>query len=340
MLRICQGYAMRLCISTEPQQGATYAQLSRLARRTEDAGFDGFFRSDHFLPWGKDDGKPGPTDAWLTLAGLALETSRIRLGTLVTSATFRQPGLLAVKVAQVDDMSDGRVELGLGAGWYEQEHAAYGFDFPSSAERFDRFEEQLAIITGMWATPVGERFNFIGKHYRLFDSPALPKPIQRPGPPIIIGGRGLRRTPELAARYANEFNKAFSPPDVVEAQFNRVRAACERIGRTSPMVMSVAQIVCCGRSDAEIARRAEAIDRPVEVLRQDGLCGTPEQIATKMAEFARIGTERMYLSVLDVDDVDHLDLIASVMPMLVPPTGGYAADSAAKPAGSVVPLLD
>lgn len=287
-----------------------------MARRTEEVGFDGFFRSDHYLHMGKGDGLPGPTDSWTTLAGLAVETSRIRLGTLVSSATFRLPGPLAIAVAQVDAMSNGRVELGLGAGWFEKEHAAYGIEFPPVGERFDRLEEQLAIISGLWTTPEGQHFNFAGEHYQLSDSPGLPKPLQRPGPPIIVGGQGPRRTPELAAKYATEFNIGFSPVDVVAEQFTRVRAAAERIGRTSPLTMSVAQVVCCGRSDAEIARRAGAIGRSVDQLKDEGLCGTPEEIAAKINEFAKVGTERVFLQVLDIADVDHLDVISSVLTLL------------------------
>ncbi len=307
---------MRLCIFTEPQQGASYAQQSALARRAEEVGFDGFFRSDHYLKMGQGDGAPGPTDAWVTLAGLALETSRIRLGTLVSSATFRLPGPLAITAAQVDVMSKGRVELGLGAGWFEQEHRAYGIPFPSTRERFDRLEEQLEIISGLWATAEGERFDFAGQHYTLADSPGLPKPLQRPGPPIIVGGHGKRRTPALAARFAAEFNCAFSPVEEVGELFDLVRAACADIRRAAPITLSTAQTVCCGRSDAEIARRAEAIGKPVERLRKDGLCGTPEEIAAKIREFSKIGAERMFLQVLDVDDLDHLDVISSVLPLL------------------------
>src|SRR5664280_1958032 len=156
---------MLLRIFTEPQQGATYDALVVVAKATEDLGFDAFFRSDHYLRIGDGDGLPGPTDAWVTLAGIARETSRIRLGTLVTSATFRLPGPLAISVAEVDAMSGGRVELGLGAGWYEAEHTAYGIPFPPLGERFERLEEQLAVITGLWATPAGERFDFAGTRY-------------------------------------------------------------------------------------------------------------------------------------------------------------------------------
>ena len=193
---------MELRLFIEPQQGASYADQLAIARKAEECGFSAFFRSDHLLVMGDGDGLPGPTDTWTTLAGLARDTTTIRLGTLVTSATFRHPGLLAVQVAQVDEMSGGRVELGLGAGWSEREHAAYGIPFPESVgERFDRLEEQLAIITGLWETPVGKRFTHEGRHYTLVDSPALPKPVQTPVP-IVIGGTGRRRTPDLAGRYA------------------------------------------------------------------------------------------------------------------------------------------
>ena len=262
---------MQLRVFTEPQQGATFADLERLAVRAEDCGFDAFFRSDHYLNMGAGDGYPGPTDAWITLAGLAISTSRIRLGTLVNSATFRLPGPLAIAVAQVDAMSEGRVELGLGAGWFEQEHSAYGIPFPSLGTRFDRLEEQLEIVSGLWRTPVGERFDFAGKHYALTGAPALPKPVQQPGPPIIVGGHGPRRTPELAARFADEFNVGFSPVDVVAEQYLRVAAASTQVGRAesgrAPLVLSVAQVVCCGRTDAEIERRAAVLGRSVEELR-------------------------------------------------------------------------
>ena len=151
-----------------------------MAQTAERLGFDGFFRSDHYLVMGRSDGLPGPTDAWITLAGLARETSTIRLGTLVTSASFRYPGPLAIAVAEVDQMSGGRVELGLGAGWYEAEHDACAIPFPSLGERFQRLEEQLAIVSGLWANPIGERFSFTGRHYEIKDFPACLKPLQQP----------------------------------------------------------------------------------------------------------------------------------------------------------------
>ncbi|MCP2335891.1 LLM class F420-dependent oxidoreductase [Actinomadura rupiterrae] len=301
---------MRLRIFTEPQQGASYETLLAVAKAAEDLGFDAFFRSDHYLKMGDVPGLPGPSDAWITLAGLARETDRIRLGTLVTAATFRLPGPLAVAVAQVDQMSGGRVDLGIGTGWFEQEHTAYGIPFPSLGERFDRLEEQLEIITGLWRTPEGETFTFEGGHYTVKDSPALPKPTRPDGPPVIIGGVGAKRTPRLAARYADEFNVPFHQVADTAAAFTRVRAAVEAEGRTRPMAYSAAQVVCCGRDDAEIRRRAEAIGRDVDELRQNGLCGTPAEIVEKIGTFDAIGAECLYLQVLDLNDLNHLELLA------------------------------
>jgi F420-dependent oxidoreductase-like protein len=303
---------MRLRIFTEPQQGASYGTLRTVALMAEELGFDAFFRSDHFLRIGPGSGEPGPTDSWATLAALAVETSRIRLGTLVTSATFRLPGPLAITVAQVDEMSGGRVELGLGAGWFEGEHKAYGVPFPSMGERFDRMEEQLAIITGLWATADGEKFSFDGRHYQVTDSPALPRPAQRPRPPVIIGGSGRRRTPMLAARYADEFNTNFVTPQRSAEIYGWVREACEEVGRDpGSMRMSAAQTVACGKDEAEVARRAAAIGREPAEARANGLAGTPAEIVDKIGQFAEVGTSTVYLQVLDLSDRDHLELLAS-----------------------------
>jgi len=309
---------MRLRIFTEPQQGADYSTLLRVAQAAEDLGFDGFFRSDHYLKMGSVSGLPGPTDAWITLAALAVQTERIRLGTLVSPITFRYPGPLAVAVAQVDQMSVGRVELGIGAGWFDAEHTAYGVPFPDLGDRFEMLEEQLAIITGLWTTPQGEKFSFAGEHYTVVDSPALPKPAQRPRPPVIIGGGGQKRTPRLAAAYADEYNAAFDRVPGTQAAFNRVREAVATAGRAeSSMIYSVAQVVCCGRNLAELARRASAIGRDLDEMRENGLAGTPVEIAAKIGDFAKIGAERMYLQILDLDDIDHLELIAAeVLPAL------------------------
>jgi F420-dependent oxidoreductase-like protein len=313
---------LSLRIFTEPQQGASYDTLLGVAQEAERLGFDAFFRSDHFLRMGGDPGgpeaHPGPSDAWITLAGIARETTRIRLGTLVTSATFRLPGPLAVSVANVDAMSAGRVELGLGSGWFEEEHTAYGIPFPPLGERFDRLEEQLAVITGLWTTSEGKRFSFDGTHYPVKESPALPKPVQQPHPPIIVGGGGARRTPALAARYAAEFNLPFRPLEEFTAACDRVRAACGAIGRDpNEMVYSAAQVLCCGGDEAEFERRAAAIGRDPAELRRHGAAGNPDEVAARLRAYRDAGAGRMYLQVLDLTDLDHLRLVAeAVVPQL------------------------
>jgi F420-dependent oxidoreductase-like protein len=307
---------VRLRIFTEPQQGATYDQQLAVARAAERLGFDGYFRSDHYLRMGDGDPGPGPTDAWITLAGLARETSRLRLGTLVTAATFRLPGPLAISVAQVDAMSGGRVELGIGAGWFEDEHRAYGIPFPSTRERFERLEEQLAIVTGLWTTPVGKRFSHSGAHYQLADSPGLPKPVQQPHPPVIIGGYGTKRTPSLAARYAQEFNLPFPPVDVYREYVARVHQACVDAGRDpASLRTTVALVVCCGSDEAEFRRRAEAIGREPDELRVNGAAGLPDEVVERLHAFAEAGAETAYLQLLDLTDLDHVQLLAAeVMP--------------------------
>ena len=301
-------------VFVEPQQGSTYDQQLAVAQAAESLGFSGFFRSDHYLAM-SGAGLPGPTDSWITLAGIARETSSIRLGTLVTSATFRHPGPLAISVAQVDSMSGGRVEFGIGAGWFEAEHQAYAIPFPGLGERFDRLEQQLDIITGMWATPVGETFDYVGTHYTVTDSPALPKPVQQPHPPIIIGGGGAKRTPALAARFADEFNLAFPALEFVPIQFGRVRSALETAGRgTADMVFSAAFAVCAGRDDAQVAQRAQAIGRDVGELRANTpLAGTPDEIVDRLGKFAEAGVQRVYLQLLDVADLDHLEFFAATV---------------------------
>jgi F420-dependent oxidoreductase-like protein len=306
---------MQLRVFTEPQQGASYFDLLAVAQRAERLGFDAFFRSDHYLKMGSVSGQPGPSDAWITLAGLARDTSTIRLGTMVTSATFRHPGVLAISVANVDAMSSGRVELGLGAGWYVDEHRSNAIPFPSLGERFERLDEQLAILTGMWNTPAGEHFSQTGRHYEVVDSPGLPKPVQAPLP-IIIGGGGATKTPALAARYAAEFNLPFQSQERFTEQRSRVHAACDAIGRDpGSLHYGCALVVCIGKDEAEIARRAASIGREVDELRQNGVCGTPAEAVERLLQWKAIGTERVYLQVLDLSDLEHLDLIAAeVMP--------------------------
>jgi F420-dependent oxidoreductase-like protein len=276
-----------LRVMLEPQQGATYDQQLAIAQAAEVEGFDGFFRSDHLTRFDDEDPGPGPTESWITLAGIARETSRVRLGTLVTSMTFRLPALLAITVAEVDAMSDGRVDLGLGTGWFDPEHHAHGVPFPPLGRRFEMLEEQLQIILGMWTTPVGERFSFEGRHYKLVDSPALPKPVQKPHPPIIIGGAGTKRTPRLAARYADEFNVPFhSVPDFTKA-IDRVKEACQGAGRDPASIVYSAAI--------NVDIRA---NKPAEVVEQ-------------LRAYKDAGAQRIYLQLLDVADVDQVHVIGT-----------------------------
>jgi F420-dependent oxidoreductase-like protein len=308
---------MELRVMVEPQQGASYEDQLRVAKHSEKLGFAAFIRSDHLLRMGGGDPGPGPTDAWVTLAGLARETSRIRLGTLMTSATFRLPGMLAVQVAEVDVMSGGRVELGIGAGWFQAEHDAYGIPFPGVEERFDRFEEQLAIITGLWATAEGERFTYKGRYYQLESCPALPRPAQRPRPPVIIGGTGPRRTPELAAAYADEFNVPFASVEKARDQIERVRAACREAGRDpSSLVYSIAAALGVGKDDAEARRRGEVNGADFAELRAGaGLVGTVGEVIERLKVYEAMGVSRFYLQLNDLQDMDQLDLVAGhVMP--------------------------
>ncbi|OLR92164.1 LLM class F420-dependent oxidoreductase [Actinokineospora bangkokensis] len=302
--------APRLRVFTEPQQGADYTDLLAVARHAEAAGYDAFFRSDHYLPMGGADGLPGPTDAWITLAGLAVQTSSIRLGTLMTAITFRLPGPTAIAVAQVDRMSGGRVEFGVGSGWYADEHTAYGIPFPPVKERFERYAEHLEVITGLWRTPAGETFSHRGEHYTLTDSPALPKPAQSPAPPVIIGGFGAKQTPRLAARFADEFNLPFAGIDACVAQFARVDAASAEAGRPAPE-RSVAQVVCVGRTEQEFTRRAAAIGREPAELRENGIAGTVDEAVDKIGRWQEAtGITKLYLQFLDLSDLDHLDVVA------------------------------
>ncbi|WP_326722475.1 TIGR03560 family F420-dependent LLM class oxidoreductase [Streptomyces sp. NBC_00243] len=307
---------MELRVFTEPYHGATYDELLRATRHAEECGFDGFFVADHYHPMHFTDALPGPTDAWTTLAGLARETSTIRLGTLMSSATFRQPGALAVIAAQVDAMSGGRLELGLGAGWFALDHSAYGIPFPSPAERFERMEEQFQVITGLWATPPGELFSYEGRHYRLTDSPALPKPVQQPRVPLIVGGRGPHRTPALAARYADEFNLPFTSPAQSAELYAGARAARTATGGP-PLILSVCLGIASGRTEAEIDTRLALLDEPSRLPPEEPLHGSPARIVDLLGEYADLGTSRVYVRLRDLSDLDHLELLATeVAPQL------------------------
>jgi F420-dependent oxidoreductase-like protein len=296
---------MECRIFTDPSNGGTYQELLESARLAEELGFAGFFLSDHYLPFAGDGGA-GPTDVWTTLAGLARETSRIRLGSLVTSVTFRHPGALAIAVAQVDAMSEGRIEFGLGAGYFEPEHRAYGIPFPPVGERFDRLSEALELITGLWKTPLGQRYSYDGRCFQIQDSPALPKPWQKPGPPIILGGIGKKRTPALAAKFADEFNLQTSrrraPADQhkselktedVAGQIDLVRLAAERIGR-NPADIAFSMSALIGVGD-----QADAALDPANFGSQtfDGttFSGPPARIVDDFGPYAELGISRVYI---------------------------------------------
>ena len=309
---------MKIRIFTEPQQGAGYQRLSTLATHAENLGFDGFFVSDHYHVMGDADPRMGPTDALTTLAGLARDTKEIRLGTLVCASTFRNPGRLAVISAEIDQMSQGRLELGIGAGWFDREHAALGIEFPPLKTRFDRMEDQLEILRLFRDTPAEKSFDFEGMTVALQDCPALPTAVQAPGIPIIIGGGGPKRTPNLAARFADEFNLPFRPPDSFREQVGRVSQACESIGRDpESIIFSVAQVVCVSDSEKEFTKRAERIGRSPTELRESGVAGMPDEAVSRILAFQEAGATRIYLQVLDEDDLDHVTFIAeSIAPLL------------------------
>jgi F420-dependent oxidoreductase-like protein len=303
-------------VFTEPQQGASYEQLLAVARTSEASGYGAFFRSDHILKMGSVSGLPGVTDAWTTLAGLARDTSTIRLGTLVTPVTFRHVGNFAVIAAQVDQMSNGRVDIGLGAGWYGAEHEGFGIPFPDVPMRYDMLEDQLAILAGVWSTPSGATFDYEGKTTSVHIAVDTVRPAQSPRPPIVLGGQGGPKSARLAATYAAEYNTPFVPVDRMKATHDKIRAACETAGRDpGSMVYSAALVVCCGETEADVERRAAAIGREVAELRENGLAGSPQELIDKIATYAEAGAERFYLQVLDISDLDHLRLIAEqVMP--------------------------
>jgi F420-dependent oxidoreductase-like protein len=304
------------CVFTEPHLGANYDHQLAYAQAAERLGFDGFFRSDHYRGGGAGEALPGPTDAWITLAGLARETSSIRLGTLVTPATFRLPGVLAIQVAQVDQMSGGRIELGLGTGWMEAEHTAYGIPFPP--KRFGLLEEQLEIVTGLWSAPIDEGYSFTGRHYSLSGAPALPKPVQE-SVPIIIGGGGATRTPKLVARFAREYNVGFPTVEQIRERIANLEAACARVGRDPQSVrLSLAMSTIVGADDAELEHRAGRIGSTLEKVR-DGvnIVGGRDEIAERMEVYARLGIERVYFQLLDQQDVTQVEFLGSeVLPHL------------------------
>jgi F420-dependent oxidoreductase-like protein len=305
---------MRLRVLIEPRHGATYERILRIAKATERAGFEAFFRSDHYLGIDAADPDYLPTDSWTTLAGLARETERVLLGTLVTAATFRRPGVLAITVATVDQMSGGRVCLGIGTGWYEREHQSFGIPFPPLGERFDLLDEQLEVLKGLWTTPPGESFSFAGRHVQIEQCSNFPALVQDPHPPIIIGGSGPRRTPTLAARHAREFNGAIGAG--LAERFANARRICEQLGRDpATLALSSTLPVVCGRTRAEAHARLERLGAPGRRLLAHGICGEPGEVLACLERQARAGAEIVYFHIYDIDDLEQIELLgAEVLP--------------------------
>jgi F420-dependent oxidoreductase-like protein len=305
---------MRLRVLLEPHHGATYAQIRDLAQAAEQGGFDAFFRSDHYLGIDANDTTYQPTDSWTTLAGLALQTERVRIGTLVNASTFRLPGQLAVEVATVDQMSGGRAELGIGTAWFEREHQYFGIPFPKLAERFERLEEQLEILRGLWDTKPGERFSFEGKYFTIADCAAFPRWASRPK--IIIGGAGAAKTPRLAAKYADEFNAALCPVDEHKARFDNFHRKCEEVGRDLPAARLSATVpVALGTDEADLEARMTAFGQAAGLVNNAGVKGYgadgARQVRDVLKRLADQGTDTTYFHVYGPSDVDHIRLLGS-----------------------------
>ena len=322
---------MRFALMTEPQQGLSYEQQLAIVRRAESVGFETFFRSDHYQSFPGPAGEP-TTDAWAVLAGLARDTSRIGLGVLVSPVTFRRIGNLAKVITTVDEMSGGRVEFGLGAGWNDVEHRQLGLPFPEIRERGDMLEESLQVLLGLWGEPDG--WSFDGKHVQIGDAQFYPKPVDVPGRPhlpngaarprILVGGGGSPRSMRIAARFADEFNLSSSSPDQAREKFAAVGAACEAIGRDpTTLTRSTMAGVLIGRDEAELKRRQENLlkafgdvdggEEWLEERTQRWVYGTPDQAREKVAAFADAGAERIMLQDFVPWDLEMVDLMAEAL---------------------------
>ena len=322
---------MRFALMIEPQQGLTYDDQLAIVRRAESLGFESFFRSDHYQSFPGPEGEP-TTDAWAVLAGLARETTTITLGTLVSPITFRHFGNLVKVVTTVDEMSGGRVEFGLGAGWNEPEHRQLGLPFPEIKDRADMLEEQFAVFHGLWGEQDG--WSFEGKHVRIEDASFHPKPVARAGRPVgpngsarprlLAGGEGAPRSLRIAARYADEFNLSSSSPEIAVEKFAALRAACEAIGRDpATMGRSVMAGILIGRDDAELARRKSALltafgnerggDAWFAAREPRWILGTPDQARAMVQRFADAGAERIMLQTFIPRDLEMIDLMAETL---------------------------
>ena len=321
---------MDVCLMIEGQEGVTWDRWTALARACEELGFTGLFRSDHYLSF-EHPNERGALDAWTTHAALASITQRIRLGTLVSPVTFRHPAQVAKSLVTVDHASGGRVELGLGAGWFEREHRAYGFAFPDPAERMAILGEQLEIVHRLWEVDEAT-VSFEGRHYRLEECPGLPKPVQRPHPPLIMGGGAGPRSAALAARWADEYDVFSVAPQEAAERRARISAACEAIDRDPNEVrFSVMTTILVGADRRELERRAVAMmgddegDDPasfLERMRATKLVGTPEEVLERVGEYAAAGVRRIYLQDLLHDDMEMVELIGrEIVPRALELTG-------------------
>jgi F420-dependent oxidoreductase-like protein len=314
---------MELCLMIEGQEGVTWSQWVALALTCEAHGIPKLFRSDHYLNL-EGVNERGSLDAWGTLCGLAAVTSTLRLGTLVSPATFRHPSELAKLVTTADHISGGRIELGLGAGWHDREHEAYGFGYPALGERMDILEEQLQVVLGSWSGSAAQPFSFDGEHYTLAELDAEPKPIQEPHPPLLIGGSGGRRSCRLAARYGDEYNTVFATVDELGGRRRRLAEACEAEGR--PMLpFSLMTTVLVGADDKELGQRAAALEQrtgaePGSIVGEppDGwIVGTVADAAEQLRALADVGVERVFCQHLLHDDLDAVALIGERLAPLV-----------------------
>jgi F420-dependent oxidoreductase-like protein len=306
---------MELTLMIEGQEGVTWPQWVALARACEQHGIPSLFRSDHYMNLDGQHPERGSLDAWGTLCGLAAETTSLRLGTMVSPATFRHPSMLAKIVTTADHISGGRIDLGLGAGWHEREHEAYGFPFASTRERMDVLEEQLQIVLGNWGD---EPFTFEGAHYTLRDLDAQPKPIQRPHPPLIIGGSGGARSAAFAARFADEYNTPFATVDDVRTRRAAVLAACERAGR-EPIPFSIMTGVIVGRDDAELRERVgrlaallgQSADQLLSEAPPAWIIATLDEATERLLALSDAGVSRVMCQQLLHDDLDAVALLGS-----------------------------
>ena len=315
---------MDVCLVIEGQEGVTWDQWLSLALACEQDGFEGLFRSDHYLSF-EHPRERGALDAWTTLAALGAMTERIRLGTMVSPVTFRHPSLLAKSVVTVDHVSDGRVELGMGAGWFEREHEAFGFPFPSTADRMDILAEQVEMVHRLWDRDEDE-VTFKGRHFQLESVPALPKPVQDPHPPLIMGGGAGPRSAALAARWADEYDVVFVDPAMARERRDRIATACEATDRDPADVrFSLFTRVVVGAEERELKQRATAlmerqdqqgdVDAFIEEMSSNMTVGTVEQVLERLAEYAEAGVERVYMQHLVHDD---LEMVAQIGQEIVP----------------------